>query len=46
MFIYVSERCVKGCYAVSVTGALPPRFVRELRAKGRVYNSRDVSERT
>ncbi|GFO34802.1 transcription elongation factor spt4 [Plakobranchus ocellatus] len=40
------ERMVKGCYAVSVTGSLPPSIVRELRAKGRVYNSRDVSERT
>jgi len=39
------ERFVKGCYAVSVTGQLPAGIVRELRAKGRAYNSRDVSER-
>ncbi|XP_005093709.1 transcription elongation factor SPT4-A [Aplysia californica] len=39
------ERFTKGCYAVSVTGALPPGIVRELRAKGRAYNPRDVSER-
>ncbi|CAL1547958.1 unnamed protein product [Lymnaea stagnalis] len=40
------ERFTKGCYAISVTGHLPPGIVRDLRAKGRVYNSRDVSERT
>jgi len=39
------ERCVKGCYAVSVTGSLPSGVVRELKIKNRVYNSRDVSER-
>ncbi|ELT94209.1 hypothetical protein CAPTEDRAFT_157886 [Capitella teleta] len=37
------NRCVKGCYAVSVTGKLPPGIVRELKSKGVHYRSRDTS---
>ncbi|XP_074642349.1 transcription elongation factor SPT4-like [Tubulanus polymorphus] len=35
----------KGCYAVSVTGRLPPGIVRELKSKGITYRSRDTSEK-
>ncbi|XP_067669775.1 transcription elongation factor SPT4-like [Haliotis asinina] len=37
-------RFAKGCYAVSVTGKLPPGIVRELRSKGIMYRPRDVSQ--
>lgn len=40
------SRSVKGCYAVSVTGRLPPGIVRELKSKGMVYKSRDTSTRS
>ncbi|XP_069135118.1 transcription elongation factor SPT4-like [Argopecten irradians] len=38
-------RFVKGCYALSVTGRLPPGVVRELKRKGIMYRPRDVSQK-
>jgi len=38
-----TTRFVKGCYAVSVTGHLPPGVVRELKRKGITYRPRDTS---
>lgn len=35
----------KGCYAISVTGQLPPGIVRELKRKGIMYRPRDTSEK-
>ena len=48
LYIYVhctciSERFVKGCYAISVTGRLPPGKVRDLKRKGIPYRPRDVA---
>lgn len=40
------ERMVKGCYAVSVTGRLPPGVVRDLRSKGIEYRQRDTSQKS
>lgn len=42
---YFSDKCVKGCYAVSVSGDLPPDTVDDLREKGIVYRSRDNTDR-
>ena len=39
------DRFVKGCYAVSVTGRLPPGIIRELKSKGITYRSRDTSQK-
>ncbi|XP_025093012.1 transcription elongation factor SPT4-like [Pomacea canaliculata] len=41
-----TERMVKGCYAVSVTGRLPPGVVRDLRSKGIEYRQRDTSQKS
>ena len=43
VFIHLADRFVKGCYAVSVTGTLPPGIVRELKIKGVNYKNRDNS---
>jgi len=40
-----ADRCVKGCYAISVTGRLPQGIINELRSKGVPYRSRDISTR-
>ncbi|XP_077995453.1 transcription elongation factor SPT4-A-like [Glandiceps talaboti] len=37
------NRCVKGCYAVSVTGKLPAGIIRELKSRGVTYRHRDTS---
>ncbi|XP_030846910.1 transcription elongation factor SPT4-A [Strongylocentrotus purpuratus] len=37
------NRCVKGCYAVSVTGELPKGMKQELKSRGVIYKSRDTS---
>jgi len=37
------ERFARGCYAVSVTGKLPPGIVRDLRSRGIEYRPRDTS---
>ncbi|XP_060556792.1 transcription elongation factor SPT4-like [Ruditapes philippinarum] len=37
------ERFVKGCYALSVTGRLPPGIIRSLKNKNIPYRPRDVS---
>lgn len=34
---------VKGCYAISVTGKLPPGIVNDLKLRRKVYRSRDTS---
>ena len=36
---------VPGMYAISVNGRLPPSIVRELKAQGLHYKSRDTSQR-
>ena len=41
--IVFSDKMVKGCYAVSVTGRLPPGIVAELKRKGIKYRARDTS---
>ncbi|XP_064620492.1 transcription elongation factor SPT4-like [Lineus longissimus] len=40
------SKFTKGCYAVSVTGVLPPGIVRELKSKGIMYRPRDTSEKS
>ncbi|XP_064612731.1 LOW QUALITY PROTEIN: transcription elongation factor SPT4-like [Liolophura sinensis] len=40
------NRFTKGCYAISVTGRLPPGIVRELKSKGVNYRQRDTSQKT
>nr|CAG4644522.1 EOG090X0NWO [Lepidurus arcticus] len=40
----ISRRC-KGIYAISVSGRLPPSFIRELKTRGISYKSRDKSQR-
>ncbi|XP_072044387.1 transcription elongation factor SPT4-A-like [Amphiura filiformis] len=40
------NRNQKGCYAVSVTGRLPPGIIRELKTNGVTYRSRDTSQKT
>ena len=40
------ETKVKGCYAVSVSGRLPPGLQRDLRDRGFSYRSRDTSQKT
>ena len=42
-FTSISDRFTKGCYALSVTGRLPPGIVRSLKNKGIHYRPRDVS---
>ncbi|VDH95354.1 transcription elongation factor SPT4, partial [Mytilus galloprovincialis] len=37
---------VKGCYAISVTGRLPPGVVRSIKQKGVIYRSRDTSQKS
>lgn len=37
------NNCVKGCYAISVTGKLPANVVNDLQIKGVAYRSRDTS---
>lgn len=37
---------VKGCYAISVTGRLPPGAVRSIKQKGIIYRSRDTSQKS
>ncbi|KAK3576682.1 hypothetical protein CHS0354_024291 [Potamilus streckersoni] len=39
-------RFAKGCYAISVTGRLPPGRVRDLKRKGIIYRPRDTSTKT
>eukprot|EP00745_Piridium_sociabile_P006580 TRINITY_DN142356_c0_g1_i1.p1 TRINITY_DN142356_c0_g1~~TRINITY_DN142356_c0_g1_i1.p1 ORF type:complete len:118 (-),score=22.45 TRINITY_DN142356_c0_g1_i1:346-699(-) len=41
-----TERFVKGCYAVSVTGRLPPGVIRNLRGQHIEYRQRDTSQKT
>ena len=43
--LFLSDKFVKGCYAVSVTGDLPPDTLDDLRARGIVYRSRDNTDR-
>ena len=40
-FPLLTETLSKGCYAISVTGKLPGHYVRELKARGITYRSRD-----
>lgn len=40
------NRNVPGMYAISVAGRLPPEVVREIKAHGEVYKSRDRSNQT
>uniref|UniRef100_A0A6M2DSY0 Transcription elongation factor SPT4 n=1 Tax=Xenopsylla cheopis TaxID=163159 RepID=A0A6M2DSY0_XENCH len=37
--------CVKGIYAISVSGRLPANVIREMKSRGIVYRSRDTSQR-
>jgi len=37
-------RFVKGVYAISVSGKLPQGIVREMKSRGIVYRSRDMSQ--
>jgi len=37
------SRFVKGIYAISVSGKLPPGIVREMKSRGIPYRSRDMS---
>lgn len=39
-----ADNMVPGCYAVSVTGKLPMHIIRELKARGVEYVSRDRSQ--
>ena len=39
-----ADNMVPGCYAVSVTGKLPMHIIRELKARGMEYISRDRSQ--
>ena len=39
------NRFVRGVYAISVTGRLPPEVIRDLKAQGITYRSRDTSQR-
>ncbi|GAB1608172.1 transcription elongation factor SPT4-like [Argonauta hians] len=39
------SRFTKGCYAISVTGRLPPTVVKDLKRKGISYRPRDTSTR-
>ncbi|XP_018022130.1 transcription elongation factor SPT4 [Hyalella azteca] len=39
------NRCVKGIYAISVTGRLPPTIIREMKSRGIKYRSRDITTR-
>lgn len=41
-----TDKCVKGCYAISVTGDLPQDITDSLQDKGVVYRSRDTSSRS
>jgi len=36
---------VKGVYAISVSGKLPPGIIREMKSRGMPYRSRDVSQK-
>ena len=40
-----AEKCVKGCYAVSVMGELPQDIIDSLEEKGIPYRTRDNSNR-
>lgn len=40
------SRFVKGCYAISVTGRLPPGIQRDLKRKGIMYRARDTSQKS
>ena len=40
------NRYVPGCYAISVAGRLPPDVIREIKAHGETYKSRDRSNQT
>ncbi|KAB7493706.1 UNVERIFIED_CONTAM: hypothetical protein RMT77_006821 [Armadillidium vulgare] len=37
--------CVKGMYAISVSGRLPPSVVREMKSRGIKYRSRDATQK-
>ncbi|KAK2723801.1 transcription elongation factor SPT4-like [Artemia franciscana] len=39
-------RLNKGIYAISVSGKLPPSYIREMKSRGFTYRSRDTSQRT
>ena len=41
--LLVSDKFVKGCYAVSVTGELPQDIIDSLQDRGIQYRSRDNS---
>ncbi len=43
LFSPSTDKFVKGCYAVSVTGRLPSGIIAELRRNGKQYRSRDSS---
>eukprot|EP00123_Amoebidium_parasiticum_P007633 comp18244_c0_seq1/m.19214 comp18244_c0_seq1/g.19214 ORF comp18244_c0_seq1/g.19214 comp18244_c0_seq1/m.19214 type:complete len:121 (-) comp18244_c0_seq1:434-796(-) len=38
------SKMTKGCYAISVSGQLPPKVVDDLEADGIMYMSRDIHE--
>ncbi|KAK2168667.1 hypothetical protein LSH36_15g14022 [Paralvinella palmiformis] len=40
------NRHVKGVYAISVTGRLPPGIISDLKSKGIIYRPRDFSTRS
>lgn len=40
-----TDRKVKGVYAVSVSGRLPDSLIRDMKARGITYRSRDTSQR-
>ncbi|KAK6625147.1 Transcription elongation factor SPT4 [Polyplax serrata] len=39
------NRFVKGIYAISVAGRLPPHVIRDMKNRGIVYRPRDTSQR-
>ena len=40
-----TDKCVRGCYAISVTGELPQDIIDSLQDKGVPYRSRDTANR-
>ena len=43
--LFLADKFARGCYAVSVTGDLPPDTLDDLRERGIVYRSRDNTDR-
>ncbi|CAL4073754.1 unnamed protein product [Meganyctiphanes norvegica] len=40
-----TNRCVRGMYAISVSGRLPPSVIRDMKTRGIKYRSRDMTKK-